>query len=135
MKNKMSLYSNTLSEFPGVKNIALWILQILIAFAFLAAGYVKLSGNSLMVESFGKIGFGQWFRYLTGAIEVVSAVMLLIPSFVPIGAFLLSCTMIGAIFVHLFVFHDSPLVPIILLFFNAVILIGRGNRLFTANNF
>lgn len=45
------------------KNIALWSLQVLIAAAFLMAGFAKLSGQPMMVEMFEKIGVGQWFRY------------------------------------------------------------------------
>lgn len=35
-----------------------------------------------MVELFNEIGLGQWFRYLTGGLEVVGAVALLIPRLV-----------------------------------------------------
>ena len=40
---------------------------------------MKLSGQPMMVEEFGKIGFGQSFRYLTGVIELVSVGLLLWP--------------------------------------------------------
>jgi putative oxidoreductase len=44
------------------KNMALWALQILTAAAFLMAGFAKLSGQPTMVETFDKVGIGQWFR-------------------------------------------------------------------------
>lgn len=118
-----------LTNLTGAKNTALWILQILTAAAFLIAGSAKLFGNPLMIESFDKIGLGQWFRYLTGTIEVVSAVLLLVPRLSPVGALLLICTMFGAISAHLFVIGGPPIAPIILLLFNVIIFLARINRL------
>lgn len=92
-----------------------WILQILVAFAFLGAGSAKLAGSAPMVNMFDIIGAGQWFRYVTGVIEIGSAVMLLVPSLAGFGAVLLACTMIGAIIAHLTVLHSPPTGPIILL--------------------
>ena len=113
--------TQTLPKFAGGVNVALWILQILTAAVFLMAGYSKLSGDPKMVEAFANIGLGQWFRYVTGSIETVSALLLLVPRTIPVGALLLICTMLGAIATHLFVFGDSPIVPIILLAFNVAI--------------
>ena len=93
----------------------LWALQIISAGMFLLAGTMKLSGNPMMVQMFGVIGLGQWFRYLTGTIEVVGAVLLLIPSVAIYGAVPLAATMVGAILTHLFIVGGSPLVPILLL--------------------
>ncbi len=89
------------------KDVALWALQILTAAAFLMAGLGALSGQPMMVETFDKIGIGQWFRYVTGSIEVASAILLLIPRLTPVGAALLVCTMIGAVLTHL-VIGGSP---------------------------
>ena len=59
--------------------IALLIIKILLTVAFVAAGAAKLIGAPMMVESYEVIGLGQWFRYLTGIIEVGGAVLLWIP--------------------------------------------------------
>ena len=96
-------------------NIVLWILQILAAATFFLAGGSKLSGVAPMVEMFDKIGLGQWFRYLTGGLEVTGAILLLIPATVVLGGVLLVMTMVGAIATHLFVLGGSP-VPAIVLF-------------------
>ena len=53
-----------------IANVGLWILQIAAAAMFLMVGYFKLSGDPQMVELFNAIGFGQWFRYVTGSVEV-----------------------------------------------------------------
>ena len=65
------------------------------AAAFLMAGFGSLSGYPMMVETFDKIGIGQWFRYVTGVIEVASAILLLIPRLAPVGAALLSARWSG----------------------------------------
>jgi putative oxidoreductase len=113
------------------KNIALWTLQALTAAAFLMAGSLKLSGQPALVEMFDKIGLGQWFRYLTGSIEVVSAILLLIPKVTPVGAGLLVCTMSGAIITHLVKIGGSPAPAIVLGCFAAIILWGRFDSLKT----
>ena len=96
-------------------NIVLWILQILAAAMFFLAGGLKLGGVAPMVEMFDKIGLGQWFRYVTGGLEVTGAVLLLIPATVTLGGALLAVTMVGAIATHLFILGGSP-VPAIVLF-------------------
>jgi uncharacterized membrane protein YphA (DoxX/SURF4 family) len=88
---------------------------------FLMAGGSKLAGAAPMVAMFATIGIGQWFRYLTGTIEVVSAVLLLIPSLAFFGAAALASTMAGAIFTHLFIIGGNPAVPIVLLAITAIV--------------
>src|SRR5215213_2491140 len=79
---------------------AVWTLQILCAAMFAFAGFHKLTGGADMVQAFATIGLGQWFRYLTGAIEIVSAVLLLIPALAVVGAAALAVTMVGAVITH-----------------------------------
>jgi len=110
------------------KNIALWALQLSAAFMFLGAGYAKLSGAPEMVGLFNAIGVGQWFRYVTGAIEVSSAVLLLFPSLAGVGALLLVPTMTGALLTHAFIVGGN-FVPALALFVAAsIIAYGRRNR-------
>jgi len=111
---------------PGkTKNFGLWILQVLVAFAFLGAGFGKLSGQPMLVEMFDKLGLGQWFRYFTGAIELGSAILLLVPRLTFVGAGLLVCTMTGAVAAHLFKLGGSPAPPLVLLALSGVITWGR----------
>ena len=93
----------------------LWTLQIVSAALFLFSGTLKLSGAPMMVQMFGAIGVGQWFRYFTGGLEVISAVLLLVPSLARFGALALAVTMVGAILTHLFIIGGNPAVPIALL--------------------
>jgi putative oxidoreductase len=99
----------------------LWALQIFSAAMFLVAGVSKLAGVPMMVQMFGVIGIGQWFRYVTGTIEVVSAVLLLIPSIASYGAAALAVTMIGAIITHLFIVGGNPAMAVVLLASTATI--------------
>ena len=107
------------------RNIVLWVIQVLVAAMFLVAGGSKLAGAAPMVQMYDAIGMGQWFRYVTGAIEVGSAILLLIPGMAGVGAPLLICTMIGAIITHLTVLHVPFPMPAALLVGTAVILWGR----------
>jgi putative oxidoreductase len=108
--------------------IALWTAQIAAAALFLFAGSSKLAGAPLMVAMFDAIGIGQWFRYLTGSIEVVSAILLLIPSLAFFGALLLVPTMVGAIITHLFIIGGNPALPIVLLATTSAIAWTRRSR-------
>ena len=59
--------------------IALWVLQVLVAFLFAGGGWLKLSGAPVMVDMFAMIGAGQWFRIMVGTLEIAGAIGLLIP--------------------------------------------------------
>lgn len=81
--------------------IALWVLRVVVGLAFLAAGGSKLAGAPAMVAMFAKIGFGQWFRILTGLLEVAGAIGLFVPRFAVYAASMLAVVMVGAIGFHL----------------------------------
>jgi putative oxidoreductase len=109
--------------------IALWGLQVGLAALFLFAGGSKLAGAPAMVALFEAIGVGQWFRAVTGLIEVVSAVALLVPALAPFGAVLLASTMVGAIGTHLFIVGGSPALPGLLLLGLLVVAWARRHQL------
>ncbi|WP_264968754.1 DoxX family protein [Klebsiella variicola] len=94
-------------------------LRLLAAAAFLSAGGAKLAGVPMMVAIFEHIGLGQWFRIVTGLVEVISAIALLIPSFAGLGGLVLAITMCFAILTHLFVIGGDPLPAIVLLLITA----------------
>ncbi len=84
--------------------IAIWVLRILLALAFGAAAFFKLSGAPMMVAEFGKIGLGQWFRYFTGATELAGVALMLWPRTTFYGALVLLAVCVGA-----FVAQTGPL--------------------------
>ena len=112
--------------------IALWVVQIALAGMFLLAGGSKLLGASAMVALFDAIGIGQWFRYVTGLVEVGSAVALLMPAFAVFGALTLVPTMIGAIATQLFIVRGSPVPPAVLLLGAAIVALARRHELYEA---
>jgi putative oxidoreductase len=105
----------------NVKKYGLLALKVLAGLAFLAAGSAKLLGAEMMVGTFEAIGVGQWFRYLTGVIEVGSAILLFVSGKQVFGAGLLVCTMIGATLAHLFILGPGAVPAIILGLISAVI--------------
>lgn len=109
--------------------IGLWVVQVALAAMFLLAGGSKLAGAPEMVALFSAIGFGQWFRYVTGAIEVGSALALLWPAGAPFGAAALVVTMIGAVGTHLFIVGGSPALPAALLLGSAIVAWARRDHL------
>src|SRR6476646_7696475 len=98
----------------------LWILQIGAAGVFLMDCFLELSVDARMVALCEAIGVGQWFRDVTGSLEVLGAVLLLVPRLSGLGALLLVGVMLGAVPTHLFVVGGSPLQAIILLIVTGV---------------
>jgi uncharacterized membrane protein len=99
---------------------------------FLLAGGSKLLGAPAMVALFNTIGMGQWFRYVTGLIEVGSAIALLVPSIAVFGALALVPTMIGAVATELFLVGDSAVPPAVLLCGAVGVVWARRHQLLSA---
>ncbi|QKW39773.1 DoxX family protein [Actinomadura sp. NAK00032] len=86
----------------------LWVPQILLAvFLLVASGLPKLVGQADAVETFDLIGWGQWFRYVTGVIEVAGGIGLLIPRLAGLAATGLIGLMAGAITTQLLVIEPA----------------------------
>jgi uncharacterized membrane protein YphA (DoxX/SURF4 family) len=109
-------------------NVALWVLQVAAAAMLGMAGFAKLTGAPDMIALFDAVGVGQWFRYATGALEVLGAVLLLVPALAGAGALLLAGVMLGAVATHLFVIGGSPVMPLVLLAVVAFIAFARRDR-------
>lgn len=97
-----------------------WLPRLAVGIAF--AGFIGASKfsndpHNEWIALFDRIGLGQWFRYVTGAMQVAGGVLLLIPRTLTLGAAMLACTMLGAMAVHVFVLHTAvfALLPLILL--------------------
>jgi putative oxidoreductase len=108
--------------------IALWLTQVALAVMFLMAGGSKLAGVPAMVNLFDAIGLGQWFRYVTGVIEVTAGIALLVPSAALFGALLLIPTMLGAMVTNVFVVPASPVMPLLLLLAAAAVAWARRHQ-------
>ena len=121
--------NGTIRQHGRAALIALWLAQVALALMFLMAGGSKLAGVPAMVSLFDAIGLGQWFRYVTGVIEVIAGVALLVPSAAIFGALLLIPTMLGAIVTNVFVVPASPVMPLLLLLAASAVAWARRNQL------
>jgi uncharacterized membrane protein YphA (DoxX/SURF4 family) len=75
--------------------IAVWVSRLL-AIMFLFAGTTKLLGSERDIGHFAAWGYPDWFRYVIGSAEVVSAVLLLIRRVSYVGAVGISITLLWA---------------------------------------
>ena len=81
-------------------NIISWVLRIIAAVILLQTLYFKFTGHPESIALFTKLGVEPWGRIGTGVIELVTAVLLLVPSTVFIGTILGIGLMGGAILSH-----------------------------------
>jgi uncharacterized membrane protein YphA (DoxX/SURF4 family) len=80
--------------------------QGVLGVAELAAGGTKLAGVESQVETFEHLGFPQWFRLVTGGLEVLAGVGLVVSPFVRPGialggSVLAAVVLVGALGSHL----------------------------------
>ncbi len=78
-----------------------WVLSVLLALTFFSIGVEQLMGEPMMAGLFRLFGYPPWSMVLVGAVEIVGAVLVLVPRVAHAGALLLGCVMIGAIYSHL----------------------------------
>lgn len=78
-----------------------WVLQLLVAGILLQTLFFKFSGAEESVYIFTTVGAEPWGRIGSGVLELVAAVLLLVPALAPYGAILTIGLMGGAIMSHL----------------------------------
>lgn len=106
-------------------------IKALLTLAFVAAGFAKLSGVEMMVATYDALGVGQWFRYVTGIIEIGAAALLWVRGMQAIGAGLLVCTMIGAVLAHVLILGPSAMPALVLGVLCAIVLFAHRDQLKT----
>jgi putative oxidoreductase len=106
------------------------IIQGVLALAFLVAGVTKVIGVPAVVANFrDNFHFPRWIVTVTGIVECIGAVGMVVGIWVPIVAFLaggwLAVTMVGAVGTHLFRAHDAPVkaLPALVLFLLSVAIV------------
>ena len=110
------------------RDVVLWIAVILLAVIFLSEGAAKFPERRMWVRVFDQIGFGQWFRYFTGVVEIAGALLLLVPATRVWGAVLLACTMCGALLTHALVMGISGATVGVVALLLVLIAIGVASR-------
>ena len=82
-------------------NLFSWILQLIVAVILLQTLFFKFTGAEESVYIFTQLGAEPWGRIGSGVIELITAILLLTPRTVTIGASLALGTISGAILSHL----------------------------------
>jgi uncharacterized membrane protein YphA (DoxX/SURF4 family) len=99
----------------GKNRIAILVLKVLLVLVFLTIGAGKLTASLGTVSWFAQLGWGQWFRYFTGLLDIAGALLLLVPRWTCYGALVPACTIGTATVLNvLFSLHQNPLVPLML---------------------
>ena len=83
-------------------------VRILLAASFVAAGGAKLAALPQMVAVFDQIGVGQWFRVVTGLVELAGGLALWIRPLRSLAALGLAATMLAAVGIHLLKIGGNP---------------------------
>ena len=78
-----------------------WVLQVAVAGILLQTLFFKFTGAEESVYIFSTLGAEPWGRIGSGVLELLAAVLLLIPAASPFGALLAMGLMVGAIGSHL----------------------------------
>ena len=79
-------------------NILLWVLQALLAIAFLAHGWLFLSPPAELVDQLNA-SLPRWFQLFVGVAEVLAAVGLTLPGLTRILPWLVYCAAVGLMIV------------------------------------
>lgn len=78
-----------------------WALQLIVAAILLQTLFFKFTGAAESVYIFSTLGVEPWGRVGSGVVELIAAILLLVPGTVTIGAVLALGVIVGAILSHL----------------------------------
>jgi hypothetical protein len=81
--------------------IASWVLQFVVAGILLQTLFFKFTGAAESVYIFSTLGAEPWGRIGSGVVELIAAILLLVPATTTVGAALALAVITGAIFSHL----------------------------------
>lgn len=118
-------------------NIALWVLQVLVAVGFALAAVAKFTANPQAIAVFQAMGTAGWMPYVIGILEIAGAIGLLIPRLCGLAATAFVALTVGALITHS-IWGGDPTPVLVLLVLSAVLAWGRrstvsallsGNRL------
>ena len=87
-----------MSKYQGIVS---WVLQLAVAVILLQTLFFKFTGAEESVYIFTTVGAEPWGRIGSGVLELIAAIMLVVPAAAPYGALLTIGLMAGAIGSHL----------------------------------
>jgi uncharacterized membrane protein YphA (DoxX/SURF4 family) len=77
-----------------------WVLRLFVAFLLFQTSYYKLTANAAAIDLFTLLAMEPYGRLLIGLLELITAVLILLPRTTGIGALLSTALMAGALFFH-----------------------------------
>jgi uncharacterized membrane protein YphA (DoxX/SURF4 family) len=86
-----------------MKLILIWVFRLTAAIILLQTLYFKFTGAEESVYIFSTLGMEPYGRIGSGIVELIAAILILIPQTTLLGALIGAGVMLGAIFSHLFV--------------------------------
>ena len=84
-----------------IGTIALWLITLLLALAFFAAGAAKFPMHGQWARMFAQWHFPVWFRIAIAVLEIAAALLILWPRTATIGASLIVVIMLGGMATHI----------------------------------
>ena len=84
-----------------IRTFGIWILRLVPAIILLQTLYFKFTAQPESVQLFTRIGMEPYGRIGTGVLELIAAVLILIPRYTGYGAILGLVMMTGALYFHL----------------------------------
>lgn len=87
----------------NTKNIISWVLRLTVAIILLQTLYFKFTAHPDSVHIFSVLGLEPWGRISLGIVELITAILILIPKTKIIGMINSLGIILGAIFSHLLV--------------------------------
>src|SRR3954451_23286309 len=88
-------------EYTRAVLIGSWILRIVAAIILLQTLFFKFTGAAESVYIFSTLGVEPWGRIGSGVVELIAAILLLVPATTTVGAALALGVITGAILSHL----------------------------------
>jgi uncharacterized membrane protein YphA (DoxX/SURF4 family) len=106
--------------------VLLWSGTVILFVLFLAGGIQKLTQETSALRDFAHWQYPVWFMLVIGAVELSSAILVLIPPVAFAGASIIAIDMIGAVATTLrFGQDDRALLSLILLAISLVVALAR----------
>jgi putative oxidoreductase len=90
------------------RRITIWGLRLGLGVIFIIVAVSKLTGTGNTVQYFAAIGWGQWFRYLTGSLDLLGVILRFLPRWTCYGAIILACSVGSAAVISLTVLRGNP---------------------------
>lgn len=78
-----------------------WTLRLSVALILLQTLYFKFTAQPESVYIFSTVNMEPWGRWISGCVEMIASILLLLNSKAGLGAFISFSTMSGALFFHL----------------------------------